>query len=56
MTVLEICRPGSHERADCSLTRGVNAESGSPLNTRGGAIENDRTTILQKRQRLLNGE
>jgi hypothetical protein len=45
MTVLQICSPSSHERADGSLTRGVDAEGGSPLNTRDGAVENDRATI-----------
>src|SRR5216683_1687862 len=54
MTVLQICSPGSHERADCSLTRGVDAEGGSTLNTRDGAVENDRATILQERQCLLH--
>src|SRR5467141_1098636 len=54
MTVLQICSPGSHERADCSLTRGVDAEGGSTLNTRDGAIENDRATIPQERQCLLH--
>src|SRR5882672_2886262 len=33
--------------ADCSLTRGVDAEGGSALNTRDGAVENDRATIIQ---------
>src|SRR6266404_7690162 len=46
-TVLQICGPGSDERADCSLTRGVDAERGSTLNTRDGAVENDRGTIIQ---------
>src|SRR5580700_10644168 len=46
-TVLQICSPGSDERADCSLTRGVDAEGGSTLNTRDRAVENDRATILQ---------
>src|ERR1700691_26278 len=54
MTSLQICSPGPRERADCSLTRGVDTERGSSLNTRGGAIENDRATILQERQRLLH--
>src|ERR1700686_3885426 len=54
MTVLQICSPGSHQRADCSLTRGVDAEGGSTLNTRDGAVENDRATILQERQCLLH--
>src|SRR6202171_6285623 len=53
MTVLQICSPGSHQRADCSLTRGVDAEGGSTLNTRDGAVENDRAAILQERQCLL---
>src|SRR6202140_386002 len=53
-TVLQICSPGSHQRADCSLTRGVDAEGGSALNTRDGAVENDRATILQERQCLLH--
>src|SRR6202166_1628695 len=56
MTVFQICSPGSHERADCSLTRGVDAEGGSTLNTRDGAVENDRATILQERQCLLHRE
>src|SRR5882672_11593124 len=46
-TVLQIRSPGSHERADCSLTRSVDAERGSTLNTRDGAVENDRATIIQ---------
>src|SRR5258708_1248281 len=54
MTVLQISSPGSHQRADCSLTRGVDAEGGGTLNTRDGAVENDRATILQKRQCLLH--
>src|ERR1700726_1483504 len=54
MTVLQICSPGSHQRADCSLTRSVDAEGGSTLNTRDGAVENDRATILQQRQCLLH--
>jgi hypothetical protein len=33
MTVLQVCSPGSHEGADRSLTRGVNAERGSTFNT-----------------------
>src|ERR1700688_275403 len=56
MTVLQIAGPGSHERADCSLTRGVDAECGCTLNTRDGAVENDRATILQERQCLLHGK
>src|SRR6267143_1824088 len=48
-TVLQICCPGSHERADCGLTRGVDAEGSSTLNTRDGAVENDRATIIQQR-------
>jgi len=31
MTVLQIRSPGSHERADGSLTRGVDAEPAVPL-------------------------
>src|SRR6202023_4265716 len=54
MTVLQICSPGSHQRADCSLTRGVDAEGGRTLTTRDGAVENDRATILQERQCLLH--
>src|ERR1700688_1944047 len=54
MTVFQICSPGSHERADCSVARGVDAEGGSALNTRDGAVENDRATILQERQGLLH--
>src|SRR5260370_41720883 len=54
MTVLQICSPGSHQRADCSLTRGVDAEGCSTLNARDGAVENDRATILQERQCLLH--
>src|SRR6266849_9469141 len=54
MTVLQICSPGSHQRADCSLTRGVDAEGCSTLNTRDGAVENDRATVLQERQCLLH--
>src|SRR5258707_2285928 len=54
MTVLQISSPGSHQRADCSLTRGVDAEGGGTLNTRDGAVENDRATILQQRQCLLH--
>src|SRR6267154_3323262 len=46
-TVLQICSPGSHERADGSLTRGVDAEAGSTLNARDGAVENDRASILE---------
>src|SRR3981189_31833 len=46
-TVLEICSPGSHERANCGLTRGVDTESGSALNTRDRAVENDGATIIQ---------
>src|SRR6266851_7747022 len=48
-TVLQICSPGSHERADCSFTRGVDAEGSSTLNTRDRAVENDRATIIQQR-------
>src|SRR6202140_2805418 len=54
MTVLQICSPGSHQRADCSLAGGVDAEGGSTLHTRDGAVENDRATILQQRQCLLH--
>src|SRR5579859_4751859 len=54
MTVLQICSPGSHQRADCSFTRGVDAEGGSTLSASYGAVENDRTTILQERQCLLH--
>src|SRR5216683_5042437 len=54
MTVLQICSPGSYERADSSLTRGVDAEGGSTLNTRDGAVENYRATILQQPQGLLH--
>jgi hypothetical protein len=39
--------PGSHERADCRLARGVDTEGGSALNTRDGAVENDGATIIQ---------
>src|SRR5580700_10526310 len=46
MTVHQVCSPGSHQRADGSFTRGVDAEGGSTLNTRDGAVENDRATIL----------
>src|SRR5580704_9457791 len=52
--VLQICSPGSDERSDCSLTRGVDAEGGSTLNTCDGAVENDRATVLQERQCLLH--
>src|ERR1700722_499513 len=54
MAVLQVCSPGSHQRADGSLTRGVDAEGGSTLNTCDGAVENDRATILQERQCLLH--
>src|ERR1700736_3861476 len=54
MTVLQICSPGSHQRADCSLTRGVDAEGCGTLNARDGAVENDRATIPQERQCLLH--
>src|SRR5579859_615465 len=54
MTVLQVRSPGSNERTDCSLTRGVDAEAGSPFNTRDRAIENDGGPILQKRQCLLH--
>src|SRR6202041_2878663 len=54
MTVHQVCSPGSHQRADGSFTRGVDAEGGSTLNTRDGAVENDRATILQERQCLLH--
>src|SRR6266478_6325535 len=40
-TVLQICRPGAHERAQRSLTRGVDAEGGRTLHTRDRAVEND---------------
>src|ERR1700690_2100564 len=55
-TVLQIRSPGSHERADSSLTRGVDAEAGRTLNTRDRAVENDRATVIQKRQSLLHRE
>src|SRR5882762_3487403 len=54
MTVLQICSPGSHQRADCSLTRGVDAEGCGTLNARDRAVENDRATIPQERQCLLH--
>src|ERR1700681_3633770 len=54
MTVLQICSPGSRQRADCSLTRGVDAEGCGTLNARDGAVENDRATIPQERQCLLH--
>src|ERR1700728_1892660 len=54
MTVLQICSPGSHQRADCSFTRGVDAEGGSTLSTCNRAVENDRSTVLQERQCLLH--
>src|SRR5580700_10220607 len=54
MTVLQICSPGSHQRADCSLTRGVDSEGCGTLNARDGAVENDRATIPQERQSLLH--
>src|SRR6202165_3087277 len=54
MTVLQICSPGSHQRADCSLRRGVDAEGCGTLNARDGAVENDRATIPQERQCLLH--
>src|SRR6202790_2765108 len=54
MTVLQICSPGSRQRADCSLTRGVDAEGCATLNARDGAVENDRATIPQERQCLLH--
>jgi hypothetical protein len=43
----QVCRPGSHERPECSLARGIDAEGGSALNARDRAIENDRATVLQ---------
>src|ERR1700726_3821662 len=54
MTVLQICSPGSHQRADCSLTRGVDAEGCGTLNARDRAVENDRATIPEERQCLLH--
>src|ERR1700694_1489957 len=54
MTVLQICSPGSHQRADCSLRRGVDAEGCGTLNARDGAVENGRATIPQERQCLLH--
>src|ERR1700681_167532 len=54
MTVLQICSPGSHQRADCSLIRGEDAEGCGTLNARDGAVENDRATIPQERQCLLH--
>src|SRR5467141_4606897 len=48
-TVLQVCGPGSHERADGSFTRGVDTEGCSALSTRDGAVENDRATIIQQR-------
>src|SRR6266849_3890911 len=54
MTVLQICSPGSHQRADCSLTRGVDAEGCGTLNARDRAVENDRATIPQELQCLLH--
>src|SRR5580700_3086699 len=56
MTVLQICGPASHERADRGLTRSVNTEGGSTLNTRYRAVENDGATVLQERQSLLHGK
>jgi len=38
--------PGSHERADGSLTRGVDNRKRSALNTRDRAVENDGATII----------
>jgi len=38
--------PGSHERADGGLTRGVDAAGGSTLNTRDRTVENDGATII----------
>src|SRR5580692_3683676 len=40
-TVPQICSPGSRERANCSFTRRIDAESGSALKTRDRAVEND---------------
>src|SRR6202049_4494380 len=54
MTVLQICSPGSHQRADCTLTRGVDAEGCGTLNARDRAVENDRATIPEERQCLLH--
>src|ERR1700738_2658596 len=54
MTVLQICSPGSHQRADGSFTCGVDAEGGGTLNASYGPVENDRATILQERQCLLH--
>src|SRR5580704_8657931 len=48
-TVLQICRPGSYERPDGSLTCGIDAEGGRTLNTCDRAVENDRATIVQQR-------
>src|SRR5258707_15832223 len=46
-TVPQICSPGSYERADGRLTRGVDAEGGSTFYARDRARENDRATIIQ---------
>src|SRR5277367_7159409 len=56
MAVLEICGPCSHERAECSLSCGVDAERGGTLNACYGAVENDGPTILQERQSFLHRE
>jgi hypothetical protein len=41
MTVFQICRPRSHERAESGLRRAVDAEGGRTLNARDRPVEDD---------------
>src|ERR1700687_543254 len=56
MPICEIRGPSTHERANRSLARRINAKGRSAFYTCDRARENDGATILQKRQALLHRE
>src|SRR5260370_40853807 len=56
MAVLEIRGPGSDERAEGGLRRGVDPECGRTFHARDRAVENDRATIIHERKGLLYRE
>ena len=56
MAVLEIQCPGPHERTEGGLGRAVHTEGGRTFHARDRAVEDDRATIVQQRQRFLHGE
>src|SRR6202158_3788858 len=55
-SLLKLDQPGTCEGAHSGFTGAVDAERREALDARDGAVEEDRAVVVEKRQRLLNGE